>query len=59
VGGHEPLTPGAALSAEPSPTLGLARLLIEFANSHLFLDAASLDELAKAADRFLGRLSIT
>ena len=58
VGGEEPIAPRTTLCPQPSPALGLAGLLIEFANPHLFLDAASLDQLPEAADRLLGRLPI-
>jgi hypothetical protein len=59
MGRYEPIAPRTTLSPQTSPTLGLAGLLIEFANPHLFLDAASLDQLPEAADRLLGCLSVS
>jgi len=58
VGGDEAIAASATLSTQTSPALGFAGLLVEFANAHFFLDAASLDELAETADRFLGCLFI-
>jgi hypothetical protein len=52
--GEEPVAAGAALGAKACPTLDLAGLLVEFANPHLLLDAAPLDEFAEASDRLLG-----
>jgi hypothetical protein len=49
---------GTALGAEAGTTLDFAGLLVVLATAHLFLDAAALDQLAEAADRFLGRLSV-
>lgn len=57
--GEEPLAAGATLSPQPSPTLDFARLLVELANSHFFLDSAPLDQFAKAADGLLGRFLVT
>ena len=49
----------AALGAKAGAALGFARLLVEFADANLFLDAAALDELAEAADGFLSRFFVT
>jgi hypothetical protein len=57
--GDEPIAPCTALGPQARPALGLAGLFVEFANAHLFLDAAPLDQLPKTADRFLSRLSIS
>jgi hypothetical protein len=59
VGGEKFLAAGAALGAKACPTLDFARLLVEFANPHFFLDAASLDQLSKTADSLLGRFLVT
>jgi hypothetical protein len=52
--GEETFSAGAALGAKSSSALDFARLFVEFANPHFFLDAASLDEFSKAADGLLG-----
>jgi hypothetical protein len=59
VRGEEALAARAALSSQTGPALGFAGLLIEFANTHFFLDSASLDKLAEASDGFLGRFPIS
>ena len=59
VRGDEAIAAGAALGAKASAALGLARLFVEFADPHFFLDAAALDELAEAADRLLGRFFVS
>jgi hypothetical protein len=59
VRGDEAIASRATLSPQASPALGFAGLLVEFANSHLFLDAASLDQLPKAPNRFLSRLFVS
>src|SRR5262245_62414277 len=56
VGCEETLAACAALSTQTSAALDLARLLVEFAYPHFFLDTASLDELAKT-DRKSTRLN--
>src|SRR3989304_3678782 len=58
MGGDEAIAPGTALSAQAGPPLGLAGLLVEFADPHFFLDTAALDELTEAANRLLGRLFV-
>jgi hypothetical protein len=58
VRGHEAIAPRTALSPQTSPAFGFAGLLVEFANAHLFLDAASLNQLPKAPNRFLSRLFV-
>jgi len=57
--GDEAIAPCSALSTQASPAFGLARLFVEFADAHFFLDAAPLDELAEAANRLLGRLFVS
>ena len=57
--GHEPIAACAALGAKSSAAFGFARLFVEFSDSHFFLDAAALDELAETADRFLSRFFVT
>jgi hypothetical protein len=59
VRGDEAIATGTALGTEASASLGLARLLVEFADPHFFLDAAALDQLAETADRFLGRFFVS
>jgi hypothetical protein len=55
---HQPLAASPPLGAKASTTLGLARLLVEFAHANLFLNPAPLDQLPKSPDRFLGGLFI-
>ena len=59
VRGEEPIAAGAALSAQTGPALGFAGLLVELADPHFFLDPASLDQFAEAADGLLGRLLVS
>jgi hypothetical protein len=59
VSSDESVASRPALSTQPRPSLRLARLFVEFADAHFFLDAAPLDQLAKTADRFLSRFSIS
>jgi hypothetical protein len=57
--GEESLAARAALCPQPSPSFGLAGLLVEFADSHFLFDPAPLDQFAEAADGLLSRLAIT
>src|SRR4051794_28393138 len=50
MGRKEFIAAGAALCSQTGATLDFAGLLVELANSHLFLDPASLDKLAEAAN---------
>jgi hypothetical protein len=59
VRGDETVASSTTLSTQSSTTFRLARLLIEFANAHFFLDAAALDQLAEAANRLLRRLFVS
>ncbi len=56
---HQAITLGATLSPQAGATLGLTRLLVEFANADFLLDAAALNELPKPTDSLLGRLFVT
>jgi hypothetical protein len=58
-GAHEAVATGAALGAKTGTATGLARLLVEFADANLFLDAAALDQLPEPSDGFLRRLFVT
>ena len=44
---------GAAFGAETGTALCFARLFEELAATHLFFDAAALDQFTEAANRFL------
>jgi hypothetical protein len=57
-GGKQAVASCPTLCPQSSAPFGFAGLLIEFANPHLFFDAASLDELAEAANRLLRRFSV-
>jgi hypothetical protein len=59
VGGEESLAAGAALGAKTGAALGFAGLFVELAYPHFFLDPASLDQLAEAADGLLGRFFVS
>lgn len=56
--GNETLAAGTALGTQTGAALDLAGLFVEFANPHFLLDPASLDQLAKASDGFLGRFLV-
>jgi hypothetical protein len=56
---EEAFAAGASLGAKSGPTLDFARLFVELANSHFLFDAASLDQLSKAADSLLGRFFVS
>jgi hypothetical protein len=43
---------------EPCATFGFARLFEVFSSAHFFFEAASFDQFAKAADRFLNGLFV-
>jgi hypothetical protein len=58
VGCEETLASRAAFSPQAGPALGFAGLFVEFADTHFFLDPASLNQFAEAADGLLGRLSV-
>jgi hypothetical protein len=54
----ETLAACTALGTQTGTALDLAGLLVEFAHPHFLLDTASLDQLAKTANGFLGRFLI-
>ena len=50
---------GSTFCPETSAATNLARLLVILFATHLFLDAATLDQLTETANGFLDRLTIT
>jgi len=56
---HEAIASRASLGAKSSSPLDFARLFVELANPHFFLDAAPLDQFPKAADGLLGRFFVS
>jgi hypothetical protein len=56
--GEQAVATGTPLGAETRATLDFTRLFVELANPHFFLDTASFDQLAEAADGLLGRFLI-
>ena len=56
---EETLATSAAFGTQTGPALDFAGLFVEFADAHLFLDAAAFDQLAETADGFLGRFLVT
>ena len=48
-----PCAAGSALSSQAGATIGFAWLFVVLAASHLFLDAAALNQLTKSTDCFL------
>jgi hypothetical protein len=55
---QQPGAAGAALGTQAGAASGFAWLFVILAPSHLFLDAASLDQFSEAADCLLDRLAI-